>query len=38
MKDMDLKAEDVNWMDAETHSAKNTGDSVVRLLVVELKR
>lgn len=28
---------DVIWIDAETHSAVNTGTTLVRLLVVELK-
>ena len=33
----EAKAGDVIWMEAETHSAKNTGDTDVKLIVVELK-
>ena len=33
----DLKAGDIVWLDAETHSAVNKGSTVVRLLVTELK-
>ena len=35
--DADLKVGDVVWINAETHSAVNTGTTVVRLLVTELK-
>jgi len=35
--DADLKAGDIVWLDAETHSAVNKGSTVVRLLVTELK-
>lgn len=35
--DAEVKAGDVIWIDAETHSAVNTGTSAVRLLVTELK-
>lgn len=35
--DADLKVGDVVWIDAETHSAVNTGKTQVRLLVTELK-
>lgn len=33
----DLKTGDVVWIPAETHRAENTGSTVVRLLVTELK-
>ena len=32
-----LKVGDIIWIDAETHQAINTGSTVVRLLVTELK-
>ena len=35
--DVEGKAGDVFWMNAETHSAVNTGTTTMRLLVVELK-
>jgi quercetin dioxygenase-like cupin family protein len=35
--DADLKVGDVLWINAETHWAVNTGTTVVRLLVTELK-
>ncbi|MDO8580400.1 MAG: cupin domain-containing protein [Candidatus Omnitrophota bacterium] len=35
--DAQLNVGDVIWLNAETHSAVNTGTSVVRLLVTELK-
>ena len=35
--DADLKVGDVVWMEAQTHSGVNTGTTVVRLLVTELK-
>lgn len=35
--DANLKAGDIVWVNAETHWAVNTGDTVVRLLVTELK-
>ena len=35
--DADLKVGDIVWINAEVHSAINTGSSVVRLLVTELK-
>lgn len=35
--DADLKAGDVVWIDAETHSAVNTGTTPVKLLVTEMK-
>ena len=36
-KEADTKAGDLLWMDAETHAAKNPGDTEIKLLVVELK-
>jgi quercetin dioxygenase-like cupin family protein len=33
----DLKAGDVVWLPAQTHSAVNTGTTVVKLLVTEIK-
>jgi hypothetical protein len=35
--DAENKVDDVVWIDAETHWAVNTGTTVVRLLVTELK-
>ncbi len=35
--DAELKVGDVVWINAETHWAVNTGDTVVRLLITELK-
>lgn len=35
--DVDLAAGQVLWIPAETHWAENIGDTVVRILVVELK-
>lgn len=35
--DVDLNVGDIIWIDAETHSAVNIGDTVVRLLVIEVK-
>ena len=35
--DADLKTSDVLWFPGETHWAENTGQTTVRLLVVELK-
>lgn len=35
--DAELKVGDVIWLDAQTHAAVNTGTTVVRLLVTELK-
>ena len=35
--DAELKVGDVIWIDAETHSAVNTGTTPVKLLVTELK-
>jgi len=35
--DAALKAGDVVWINAETHSAVNTGTAPVRLLITELK-
>jgi beta-alanine degradation protein BauB len=35
--DADLKVGDIIWLNAETHWAVNTGTTVVRLLVTELK-
>ena len=35
--DLDVKVGDIMWVNAETHWAVNTGDTVVRLLVTELK-
>ncbi len=35
--DADLKTGDIVWLNAETHRGVNTGTSVVRLLVTELK-
>ena len=37
VSDANVKPGDVIWIDAETHWAVNTGTSVVRLLVTELK-
>ncbi len=34
----DLKAGDVMWMDAVTHSGKNTGTTVIKAIVTELKK
>ena len=36
-KEVDVKAGDLLWMDAESHAAKNPGDTELKLLVVELK-
>ena len=36
--DAELKNGDVLWLPAETHSAVNTGDTEIRLIVNELKR
>jgi quercetin dioxygenase-like cupin family protein len=33
----DLKAGDTMWIPAESHSAKNTGGTTVKLVVVELR-
>ena len=35
--DVELNVGDVLWIAAEAHSAVNTGDTVVRLLVTEIK-
>src|SRR3989338_9126748 len=35
--DADLKVGDIVWINAETHWAVNTGTTVVRLLVTEIK-
>lgn len=37
MTDAVLDVGDIIWIDAETHWAVNTGTTVVRLLVTELK-
>ncbi len=36
--DVEMNVGDVVWIDAETHWAVNTGTTVVRLLVVEIKQ
>ena len=37
VSDADIKAGDIMWIPAETHWAVNTGTTVVRLIVTELK-
>lgn len=36
-KEMEVKAGETLWMNAETHASANTGDTVIRVLLVELK-
>ena len=36
-KELEAKAGEILWIDAESHAAKNLGDTEVKLLVVELK-
>ena len=36
-KELEAKAGEILWIDAESHAAKNPGDTEVKLLVVELK-
>jgi len=35
---IDAKAGEIFWMDATTHSTKNTGTTVVKAIVTELKK
>ena len=35
---VDVNAGDVLWMDATTHSGKNTGNTVIKAIVTELKK
>ena len=37
-QDMDVKAGSVMFLDAQNHEAKNTGNTTLDLLVVELKK